>query len=1575
MEAETEGIRAFARPEASLASGASAHLATVRIGDTNRATAASRALDSVRREYATSAPRRVGGALGANHELRLRTHILDTTSNSVYGVVAGARRPAAGIPAITDQRASLRKGFPYIVQFDGPIVEDWTASVRAAGGVMRGYLPQNAFLLEMSADTADAVSRLPAVQWVGEYRPEYKVQPFLARWADGTLAAAFPGVAMPSGVGVSVQTFAPEDAGEVAQEIRRLGGTVTAVSAGERSGLVRAKLAPRAIPDLAAMAIVQWIEEYMPPVPQNDFAVKGNHLNVTNVWNVYGLDGSNQIVGHADTGLDMGATNGIHPDFAGRVKVAYALGRAGDWSDPDGHGTHTAGSILGSGAASAGQYRGVAPAARIVHQSVLDSFGGLGGIPADLNNLFNQTYTNGARIHSDSWGAAYAGQYTLDSQQADEFTWNHPDMLLVFAAGNEGVDKDRNGVVDFDSIDAPGTAKNVLTVGAAENDRASGSGGYSSYQWGTAWSRDYRGEPIKSDYISQSADGVHQGMAAFSSRGPTDDGRTKPDIVAPGTDVISCRSREPGAGTGWGMAANTNYVFSGGTSMATPMLAGCAALVRQYYAVWQGITNPSAALVKGTLLNGARSLTPGQYGTGTKREIPAAPRPNNVEGWGEADMQGTLFPAAPRKLLACATNALSTGATNVYTLYIGSSNRLSVTLAYSDYPATAGAGLRLVNDLDLSVTNPGGTNFYASGRTSPDRTNNVEGIDVGAPSPGLYTIRVKGFNVPNGPQPYALVVSGDWSPIVHTPLSDTANASDPYPVDAVITSLNPPGTNAPQVLWNTTGSTQTFASAAMAPLTGSVYRAFLPAQPYGSIVYYYLRAALEGRVWASPTNATAVLHHFHVGAIPLPLVALLSAAQTSTNGTGHVTVSNTVFDADGATCEMEVLFATNAAAWANAWMYSATGALGRVAVSNTAPPQVRGIATTNAAGLPVTNTITVVWSTTNASPAIVFSTNVLMRLRVWNGVMWSDAVTSAPFRVDNEPPAGPGDLASLTHTAGVWSASRIVSTRWAAADDGRGGGVAGYGVVFTNGLPAQAPRTIGTFETNAVSGSLADGSNWWFAVRAVDWYGNWGASTGLGPFRVDATAPFTVSDADSVWHTNNFNVRLTAADVWSGVARTEYQVDDGPVLSGTNVAIAVEGTNHTIAFWSLDVAGNREPTETVSGIRLDKSGPVFTGWSRTPANLTIASVGPLRVALHVADAASGIGTNVPALAYRTNDGSYGAYVPMAQTDSVWWADIHGDWLALRGSTVSYKVRARDAAGNEVESAGQSELVDNVTYLLNVRSDWGQVAPTAGVHVLDYGAAQVCEVLNSTVAGGSGTQYLCVGWTMSGHSPDAGGGTNFTMIATNDATLTWQWGTNYSLTLTAVGPGTVDPAGGWYLRDSNVVVTATPYDYCRWTGWTGDTNGFAAATNRVTVPVDGPRSISAEFAPNLATNGTPQWWLAAFGLTNRDWDVEATNDQDDDGMFTWQEWWADTIPTSFSSRLVIKGILPTNGGYRVYWVGGTGAWQRLHFCPDTLSTESIWSVVFTNLPPTTITNWMDHSGAGNAAGFYRIEAGR
>ncbi|MCC6728645.1 MAG: S8 family serine peptidase [Chthonomonadales bacterium] len=482
-----------------------------------------------------------------------------------------------------------------------------------------------------------------------------------------------------------------------------------------------------------------------------------------NVGAIDTQDGSNRHRHSAD-GTTWGAA-----DAANLVYEVYA---AGGWSDLNGHGTHTAGSILGSGANSAGQYRGSAFDSMICHQSLSSAASGaLDGFPDDSYALYAQAYDSDARIHSDSWGSDTAGTYDIGAMQADEFMWDFPDMLLLFSAGNAGEDANSDGIIDLGSVGSPATAKGCITVGASESVRTGVGipGRWGDYVWGGGVQ--YTADPIETDPVSNNYDG----MAALSSRGPCGDGRVKPDLVAPGTNVISARS-QVGSSTGWGVL-NAFYMYDGGTSMSCPLAAGAAALARQYYVERRGFS-PSAALLKATMIHGAADM-PGQYAPSE-----AGPVPNNNEGWGRVDLAASLIPQATTYYLdaTAANSKLLTNATPSRAALVrlaDTSQPLRATLAWTDPPSNPVANGGLINDIDLRIVrrtadDTADEQVYLpklpnGAGTGADSTNTVEQVEIATGdliAGRIYRIEVSanGALAADFPaQPFGLLVSGPLS--------------------------------------------------------------------------------------------------------------------------------------------------------------------------------------------------------------------------------------------------------------------------------------------------------------------------------------------------------------------------------------------------------------------------------------------------------------------------------------------------------------------------------------------------------------------------------------------------------------------------------------------------------------------------------------------------------------------------------------------------------------------------------------------------------------------------------------------
>lgn len=654
----------------------------------------------------------------------------------------------------------------WIVQFKSHVTEALKKELRAEGVVIHSYLPEDALIIRADFAAAARLKNRSDVQALIAFEPYMKLSPTL-----GVVSSVTAGQ---RGTFV-VSVFDQSERSVIEDTVRHLSKDILIQKSTGRELVVtaeRGELLP-----IAALEGVENIQALVPvkplhillaedgatepaPTTPGDYTDLNGYETGTKVMNfdaawALGYHGEGQVVGMADTGLDSGNSAAIHQDFAGAVKSGYAVGLFGrSWADPMGHGTHVAGSVLGRGTASGGKLKGGAHAAQMVAQGMWSPMLNNLSVPSNLAGMFNQAYTDGARLHTNSWGAAANfGAYEKMAATVDEVMFAKEDLLILFAAGNSGVDSDKDGRIDPNSVGTPGTAKNALTVGASENLLSTG-GIQSEVSKLRNAAQNWGAEPIWSSKISDNISGI----AMFSSRGPTRDGRTKPDIVAPGTNILSVKSQQPTAEVMWGKY-NDDYVYAGGTSMATPLTAGGAAVTRQLLTDKFAQANPSAALVKAYLLHTATELFPGQYGTGATQEIMTL-RPNNDEGYGRVNMASVVsLPEASGHggaVLVADSRGVATGEAETTTLAVPAAGHLTVNIVWTDAPGSTNASQALVNDLDLEVVLPDGKVLAVN-----DQINNHSFVQGETPA-GDVVIRVKGVNVPmgkSGKQPYALVAS------------------------------------------------------------------------------------------------------------------------------------------------------------------------------------------------------------------------------------------------------------------------------------------------------------------------------------------------------------------------------------------------------------------------------------------------------------------------------------------------------------------------------------------------------------------------------------------------------------------------------------------------------------------------------------------------------------------------------------------------------------------------------------------------------------------------------------------------
>jgi len=644
----------------------------------------------------------------------------------------------------------------FLVQFSSPPGREAREQLAAIGVDLLHYVPDDTFVARLRGVSLDRLGTMPSVQWVGEYHPTYKVHPRLAAAMQGTLQTN-------QLVAVNV-LIAPRATPDEIAEVRSLFSAIAHQSQLRQGTILRGALAPGRLDALAQSSSVLWVESAPRRKLVDELAAKlvggdDGRTGTPTVTQQLGFGGAGVTVCVADTGLDTGDTNTMHLDLRGRVTGFKHYGdNIIDGSDGYGHGTHCAGIVAGNAGTGetdpdtgASYGLGVASHANLFIERIFDDDAGEASpFPSD-ETLTQDAVRNGAVIGSNSWGNDVQGEYDTDAAQFDELvrdadpsTPGDQPYILEFSSGNAGPDSQ--------TVGSPATGKNVIATGACENVPGTLALTYGLY-----------------------ADGADT-MADFSSRGPCEDGRIKPDLVAPGTWIASAASSAAPeeALISWS-AIDEFYVYMGGTSMSGPHAAGAAAVFVQYYKSTHTNTMPSPALVKAALINSANELDELNGGPG--------PIPNNDEGWGRITLTNiivTNLSTAPRYYeYLDQTVLLTNGQVYIHhTLVQNSDEPLKVTLTYTDVAGFPGAIPALVNDLDLEVVGPDGTlyrgNQFAGNDSAPnapssDRLNNVEAVHLAQPAPGDYLVRVVAHHVVQDArldtatidQDFALVISGD----------------------------------------------------------------------------------------------------------------------------------------------------------------------------------------------------------------------------------------------------------------------------------------------------------------------------------------------------------------------------------------------------------------------------------------------------------------------------------------------------------------------------------------------------------------------------------------------------------------------------------------------------------------------------------------------------------------------------------------------------------------------------------------------------------------------------------------------
>lgn len=692
------------------------------------------------------------------------------------------------VPAALAARPDTRW---HIVQFEDKITAANRKALEAAGFKIGHYVPANALAVQADAARLAELKAIPGVYHVEAYHPYFKVSEDILGYLSGEAPAEIKDKVEEGRF--TILTHQHE------LDLDAIQGLVDVEAETMLDGrvMIRASADPAALVQLAQQDAVQWMEVTPVFKALNDLGNQRMRANALK-RRLPNLTGTGVVVAVTDSGIDF-----KHSDFAidsafpteiglnSRIKYyEYRPSFTSDGfpGDTDGHGTHVAGSILGSGYLSPtvvsspgskrnaqGQYDryqfgGIAPGARVVMIEDFNSF-----TPGEQVAI---AWSNEARIANNSWGAGIY-KYSADSIAWDVLVRDalpgvpgDQEFVAFFAAGNDGGgDHDGTGGT-AGTILTPGNAKNVITIGALEQPRLADNLPNSIARSDSDWQ-----------------------VASFSSRGPVDvdddplqldDVRNKPDLVAPGVYILSTQSRDTNPdelttpfSVNWDYRAGnvdsgTNYAFSSGTSMASPLATGVGALFMEYYKTALG-RNPSPAMVKAALVGGARNVNTLVY---RHPESPVIITRTVDQGWGLIDASrsvfGTGIHATDQMIMIDQEAALNTGEffSRQITVNPGEGG-LKIVLAWTDPPGNPAVERQLINDLDLLVLAPGGGGFVGN-RFGPDGIhsarfaiaspvegdpyNNVEVILVPDANPGTYTIRAYGTDVPSGPQDFAMFI-------------------------------------------------------------------------------------------------------------------------------------------------------------------------------------------------------------------------------------------------------------------------------------------------------------------------------------------------------------------------------------------------------------------------------------------------------------------------------------------------------------------------------------------------------------------------------------------------------------------------------------------------------------------------------------------------------------------------------------------------------------------------------------------------------------------------------------------------
>jgi len=474
---------------------------------------------------------------------------------------------------------------------------------------------------------------------------------------------------------------------------------------------IRVRVKGKYISAISDLPFIQYVEPIEKIVEENNSGTTLHRSNTINTKIPGGLQYDGTGVG---VSVGDGGIFNEHVDFTGRSTGQSTSGPS--------HATHVAGTVGGAGNINP-NYAGQAPGANLI---ATNGYADISSVAA-ATVLYNGA--NVMRVTNHSLGQGTTSNYTSDARISDLLVESLPSLYNVHSCGNSG------------------SGWSTITGGYKAGKNAIATGNL-----------DYK------DLIASS-----------SSRGPSSDGRIKPDICAKGSTVYST------------MPGNA-YGQMSGTSMASPGIAGCVAQLIHAYKSLNGGTDPKLGLLKGIMLNTADDL--GNLG------------PDYIYGWGRINVR-RAYNAIKNNTYA--SGSISQGGSNPHIITIPANTQaIKVMVYWADPAAAAGVSSALINDLDILLAGPS-QNYspWELNNSSPssaaikglDKDNNMEQVFVASPAAGTYTLNVSGYLVPQGPQEYFMS---------YEILTDEVKLTYPIGGEAIVPGLSE------VIRWDAYGSTGTF---------------------------------------------------------------------------------------------------------------------------------------------------------------------------------------------------------------------------------------------------------------------------------------------------------------------------------------------------------------------------------------------------------------------------------------------------------------------------------------------------------------------------------------------------------------------------------------------------------------------------------------------------------------------------------------------------------------------------------------------------------------------------------------------